>query len=248
MSQDHKTDGAQGKSFRELVEHYNQELLRYNRAHAAARETHKQPAAYAQTQPETAQGYTPQQMEQPFNSSQQQMEQPRGSMEQPLGPVQQQTEILPPPTTLPTTPPQPAPTAPELDGEPGSIGYLQVQVATGRSAFPIEGAYVSITRPAKNGTEELQRLLYTGRDGNTAVVALPAANAELSQQPGVKEPFTYYNIRVDYPGYFSVRNINVPLFGGITSIQPVELIPLPENYQGNGMTEFNEETPQPQNL
>lgn len=45
-------------------------------------------------------------------------------------------------------------------------------------------------------------------------------------------------------GYYSVRNLNVPVYGGITPpVQPVEMIPLPEQVT-SGMLEFPETGPQ----
>lgn len=41
-------------------------------------------------------------------------------------------------------------------------------------------------------------------------------------------PYSLYNIDTDASGFYGVRNIDVPIYPGITSIQQVELIPLIE--------------------
>ena len=44
--------------------------------------------------------------------------------------------------------------------------------------------------------------------------------------------FYVYNIDTDKAGYGSVRNIGVPVFPGVTSVQLVELTPSPEGAVG----------------
>ena len=71
----------------------------------------------------------------------------------------------------------------------------------------------------------------------------PTVSRELSLQPGTIPPYTAYTIQSDAEGYYSVRNLNVTVYGGITAVQPVEMIPLPEQVT-SGMLEFPETGPQ----
>ena len=135
------------------------------------------------------------------------------------------------------------PPAPEQAAEPETdTGYIQVRTFTARQAIPVPGAVVTITR--KNGDkDELIRIMQTDISGLSPVVAVPTVSRELSLQPGTIPPYTAYTIQSDAEGYYSVRNLNVPVYGGITAVQPVEMIPLPEQVT-SGMLEFPETGPQ----
>lgn len=120
-------------------------------------------------------------------------------------------------------------------------GYIQVRTFTARQAVPVPGAVITITR--KNGDkDELVRLMQTDISGLSPVVAVPTVSRELSLQPGTIPPFTSYSIQSDADGYYSVRNLNVPVYGGITAVQPVEMVPLPEQVS-EGTLEFSESGP-----
>ena len=144
----------------------------------------------------------------------------------PLGPEAGQPEI-------------PAPQTPDVDTNPlaerqppappsEETAHLQVRVTTARQAVPIEGARVVVTR-LEDGQEKLMYVLNTNSDGITETVALPAVPARYSLIPGYENPFTLYNVDVSHPGYFNVRIRGIPLYGGVTATQPVDLTPLPEN-------------------
>lgn len=105
-------------------------------------------------------------------------------------------------------------------------GFLVVQVYTADQTLPIEGAHVLVTRTVDGG-EELVKVMQTNRSGKTEPLALAAPPAANSQKPDGGTRYYVYNIRVDYPGYYTMENLDVPIFDGQTSIQPVSLIPLP---------------------
>ena len=63
------------------------------------------------------------------------------------------------------------------------------------------------------------------------VLAPPKENTETPDADG--KPFALYNIDTDKAGFVSVRNIGVPVYSGVTSVQPVELAPIPEGGEGN---------------
>ena len=117
------------------------------------------------------------------------------------------------------------------------IGFLSVTVRTSNGAIPIENAKVSIyeNRETDNGNGDITNsngyLLYsmrTDESGQTEKVALPTKSNSLSLKPGNIRPFESYNVFVSSDGYFDSDVINVPIFQGITSLQPINLIPLSE--------------------
>lgn len=122
-------------------------------------------------------------------------------------------------------------------------GYILVQVSTADQAIPIADANVIISRPFEGG-EELIRVLKTDRSGKTEIVAVPAPPAANSQSPDLSGARFYkYNIRVDYPGYITTENVNVPVFEGQKSIQAVSMIPLSEGDERGKVVTVTEEEP-----
>ena len=75
-------------------------------------------------------------------------------------------------------------------------------------------------------------MLYSGRDGKTEAVILPAPARAYSLEPardGAPVPYALYNADVRMDGFYKQSYIRIPVFDGITSIQRASLIPLPEN-------------------
>ena len=113
-------------------------------------------------------------------------------------------------------------------------GYLILHATTARGAIPLEGAQVDVFNQLPDLTDGRGNLLIsvsTGRDGNTPLIPLPAPARSNSLTPngtGVP-PFSTYLIDIRQEGYFAQQYINVPIFDGITAIQPADLIPLTEN-------------------
>ncbi len=122
------------------------------------------------------------------------------------------------------------------------IGYILVQVYTADQAIPLADANVIVTKPVEGG-EELVRILKTDRSGRTEVLSVPAPPAENSLTPDGGERFYKYNIRVDYPGYYTMENVNVPVFEGQKSIQPMFMMPLLESEERGKVISVVEEEP-----
>jgi len=122
------------------------------------------------------------------------------------------------------------------------FGTIVVQVSTADGAIPIPDANVIVAKDTENG-EVLVKLMKTDRNGKTFPLSVAAPPAENSLTPQGVNRFFKYNIRVDYPGYYSVENVNVPVFEGQTSIQPVALIPLDEGRERGKVVRFSEEEP-----
>lgn len=116
--------------------------------------------------------------------------------------------------------------------EPREEGYLIVHVTTARGAIPLEGALVTLRDYSSEISDRRGDTLFTtvsGRDGNTVRLTLPAPTQSTSLTPGNKQPFSVYNLEVALDGYRGQTYIGLPIFSGITAIQPVDLIPLSEN-------------------
>lgn len=105
---------------------------------------------------------------------------------------------------------------------------LTIYAYTARQGLPVPNADVTISRVFE-GRPVLHFFTSTGVSGETVPRAIPAPPREWTQTPGHEHPYASYSIQVDAPGYYTSENINVPVFGGEASIQPVEMIPIPEN-------------------
>lgn len=108
-------------------------------------------------------------------------------------------------------------------------GYLVVRVSTASGALPLSGATVLIRGSEENFSAVIARLT-SGEDGLTPKIALLTPPRSLSQSPSQNgKPYASYNVDVYLDGYHSLSAQNVPIFDGITSIQPADLIPVPKN-------------------
>lgn len=125
----------------------------------------------------------------------------------------------------------PDPLEPRYSGGEGettdisSTGYIKAEVTTGSGAVPIENAVVLITKK-ENGRTYLLKMLISDESGSTETVALPAPNAAFSETPDPTEkPFANYYISAYANGFYAENDMEVPVFSGVKSIQPVALIP-----------------------
>ena len=122
-------------------------------------------------------------------------------------------------------------------------GYLVVRVSTARGAIPLEGAQVDVrTNPVdlSKGRGDVIASLTSGVDGKTLPLSLPAPPRSQSMQPGNAPPFSTYTIEVFLEGYTNQTYQNVPIFDGVVAVQPVILIPLPENGRTDSRTSDGE--------
>ena len=146
---------------------------------------------------------------------------------------------IPEPRPLPR-PSSPAPSTRPSDGDRSDTrpmtgqGKLVFQITTAGGAIPLEGAEVTLRQsrgPTDAGGDVLS-VLYSGRDGKTEVLPLPAPARGYSLEPardGAPVPYALYNADVRMDGFYKQSYIRIPVFDGITSIQRASLIPLPEN-------------------
>ncbi len=108
-------------------------------------------------------------------------------------------------------------------------GYLVVRATTASEALPLENATVTIYGTEDDFSSIIARL-QTGNDGLTPKIALLAPPRALSEVPGNgARSFASYNVSVHKNGFAPLALRRVPVFDGITSVQPADLIPLAEN-------------------
>ena len=131
--------------------------------------------------------------------------------------------------------------------EYSEIGYLTVRVSTAGGAIPLENAAVNI-RGGDIDDSDVIYALTTNSDGLTPIVSLPTPPRSASQAPQNTAPaYAVYNIDVFATGYAPAFFHNVPVFSGITSVQPAAMIPLPsydaENAYPRDITSVRESEP-----
>ena len=109
-------------------------------------------------------------------------------------------------------------------------GYLKIIVTEAGGTIPIKGALVVITEYGDDDGESGNVLysLTTDESGYTPTVALDAPVKSESMMPGAYQPYALYNINVVFDRYYPVESVGVPVFAGVTSIQPINLLPLSE--------------------
>ena len=90
---------------------------------------------------------------------------------------------------------------------------LQVKVSTGRAPQPVSGARVTVTG---GGTgRKNKKVTYTDRTGCAPVMSFPNG--------GDLSPYT---IEVSANGFYAAKYSGIPLYGGVTSVLHVDLVPL----------------------
>lgn len=105
-----------------------------------------------------------------------------------------------------------------------AFGTLIFQVTGGQGAFPVPNATILLTKQL-NDQQSLSFTVVTDESGKTAPVSLPAPSRELSQRPGNSIVFATYQAEISAPNYVTTKIRDLPVFDGITTIQPVSLSP-----------------------
>ncbi len=110
-------------------------------------------------------------------------------------------------------------------------GLFGASAFTSGRILPIQGVQVYVSS-LQNGTETLLYSLLTDENGNTPIVELDAPDMALSESPGNYRPFSVYNVRAIKDGFFRTLIKDVQVFAKRTTIQNIDMIPLPENTDG----------------
>ena len=105
-----------------------------------------------------------------------------------------------------------------------AFGTLIFQVAGGQGAFPVAGATVTITKPLDERLG-ISVTVTTDESGKTPPLSLPAPSRELSQSPNNGIVFATYQAEISAPNHVTTKIRDLPVFDGITTIQPVNLSP-----------------------
>ena len=110
-----------------------------------------------------------------------------------------------------------------------NYGRLVVRVSAASGAVPVSGATVIIRSSQNEPPVTVLASLITDESGlpEPILVVTPPVSESLS--PGGRQPFAEISTEVSADGYFTSSNLNIPIYPGITSIQPVTLIPLPDS-------------------
>ena len=122
-----------------------------------------------------------------------------------------------------------------------SIGFLTTEVRTANGAIPLENALVYVY--STGNENDVLYSLRTNSAGQTPKIALATKSKDLSLVPGNFEPFSLYNVTVTADGYYSASRSRVPMFEGVNSILPFDLVPLsensnPESFEPDGLDRF----------
>lgn len=123
-----------------------------------------------------------------------------------------------------------------------SKGQLIVRLSTSNSASPIKGGIVLVSLDTSQG-ERLIKSLVTNENGETRVITLDTVSQSQSQSPGINNPYASYSIRASADGYFTIDSVNAPIFENIVAIQTIEMIPLPEGFEGDTVLKSNDTGP-----
>lgn len=104
-------------------------------------------------------------------------------------------------------------------------GTIRVEVYASDRAYGIGSARVMMFLTLPSGNIAVFDGL-TDISGSTPSIILPAPSRELSQSPnnGEAPPFSTYMVYVEHPSYVRALFNNVPVFSGVESIQPVQML------------------------
>ncbi len=117
----------------------------------------------------------------------------------------------------------------------GAFGFLKFSVGTAGGTVPLKDVNVYIyTDPEGDDEGRLLYTLVTDEDGLTETVTLPTPPLAESFSPEYPKPYSTYNIFAVRDGYIPTGGRTVPLFPGITSIQPINLVPASDFAEGGG--------------
>lgn len=114
------------------------------------------------------------------------------------------------------------------------FGKLIVQTTAASNAIPIQGATVVVRVRDDTGKTKILNVLHSNADGRTEPIEIATPSPEISLSPGgIGKPFTEVLLEISADGYYSIVDTHVPIYPGITSIQPAWMIPVPESTNGS---------------
>ncbi len=114
------------------------------------------------------------------------------------------------------------------------VGYLIFQVnqeSPLEGVLPVPNATITLCKYMGDGYH-ITKTLTTNEDGKTDPVAMRTVSANLSQNPENDQVYATYDAYIEAPNFLPASAEDIPIFEGITTLQPVTLIP----YYGFSLT------------
>jgi len=104
-------------------------------------------------------------------------------------------------------------------------GIMNVFVSSAGGAIPIENAIVHL-RGSSDENQDYEASFLTDNDGLVEGIILPTPPRSLSLLPSPSDvPFGLYDVKVMARDHYEQKIYNVPIFSGVRSTLPVNLIP-----------------------
>lgn len=103
-----------------------------------------------------------------------------------------------------------------------AVGYLLVEVRTAEGALPVLGAQVTVT--SQPGEGNVRITVETDKSGRTERLVLPTASRNMNQTSDNPQSYISYHVSVVADGYYPFEASPVPVFVGVTTLQPAILI------------------------
>lgn len=104
------------------------------------------------------------------------------------------------------------------------FGTLTVRATLAEESLPVPDATVVI-RGADEYNRDVLYSLLTNEDGLTPIVSLPAPSPDLSKTPTPSQlPFSKYDVEISKDGYYTKRILEIPVFPGINTSLPVNML------------------------
>lgn len=123
-----------------------------------------------------------------------------------------------------TEPDMQIPTAPQVSVTDDSRGGLVAIVTTVRNLYPVPNARVTVFT-GNIDDKQIVATDVTDSSGRTGIFNLKTPSRELSQQADRNAlPYAVYNMMVEADGFIDNIHLNIPVFGGVTSLQRSDMI------------------------
>lgn len=119
---------------------------------------------------------------------------------------------------------------PTVTPEETAGGILVIKASSAFGATPVGGVIVTV----KGEEGEVIITTMTDESGNTPEIELPAPALALSLDENYTgTPYAKYTVTSAADGYFTIIHTTVPVFAGERSLLPVNMIPLPDGFEGD---------------
>lgn len=125
-------------------------------------------------------------------------------------------------------------------------GYIRVKVSSSNQALPVKGAGITISKNIDSQNYVIHQET-SDRSGLTRNLPLPAPDDQSSMTPGGNGTprFAVYDMLVQRDGYVPVIYRSIPVFSGVVTVQPVQMVPQTADPDSQKVMEY--EAPSPDN-